>query len=66
VPHLYRNSTLLLGTATCLIGVALIVTTIARGGGPTAVGVVVGVLFTLLGAGRAYLALRSRPRSGSA
>jgi hypothetical protein len=66
VQRLYQNSTLLLGLVTLLIGLTLIVTTIARGGGATAVGIVVGVLFTLLGAGRAYLAVRSRPRSGRA
>jgi hypothetical protein len=56
----------LLGSLTCLIGVALIVTTLANGGGPLAVGFVVGVLFTLLGAGRVFLAGRSGPRSGRA
>ena len=34
----------------------MIATTLARGGGGLAVGVVVGVLFTVLGAARAYLA----------
>jgi uncharacterized membrane protein YccC len=66
VPRLYRSSTVLLGSLTCLIGVALIVTTLANGGGPLAVGFVVGVLFTLLGAGRVFLAGRSGPRSGRA
>ena len=64
--RLYRSSTLLIGSITCLIGIALVVTTLARGGGPLAVGVVVGVLFAFLGAGRAFLAIRSRPRSGRA
>jgi hypothetical protein len=36
-----------------LIGVALLVSTIARGGGPLAVGV---LLFVAAGAGRLYLA----------
>ena len=52
----YRQSTRLLGALLALLGVAMIVTTLARGGGPLAVGVVVGVLFTVLGAARAYLA----------
>ena len=56
----YRQSTRLLGALLALLGVAMIVTTLARGGGPLAVGVVVGVLFTVLGAARAYLA-RERP-----
>jgi hypothetical protein len=39
-----------------LIGVALLVSTLARGGGPLAIGVLLGVLFVLAGAGRFYLA----------
>ena len=64
--RLYRSSTMVLGALTLLIGVALAVTAIVRGGGPLAVGFVVGVLFALLGAGRLYLASRSRPHSGRA
>ena len=52
----YRQSTRLLGVLLALLGVAMIATTLARGGGPLAIGVVVGVLFTVLGAARAYLA----------
>jgi hypothetical protein len=39
-----------------LIGVALLVSTIARGGGPLATGVLLGLLFVAAGAGRLYLA----------
>ena len=49
-------SGLVLGTVLCLLGIAMVVTTIARGGGPLAFGVVVGVLFTGAGAGRLYVA----------
>jgi hypothetical protein len=52
----YRQSTRLLGVLLALLGVAMIAVTLARGGGPLAIGVVVGVLFTVLGAARAYLA----------
>jgi hypothetical protein len=52
----YRQSTRLLGVLLALLGVAMVATTLARGGGPLAIGVVVGVLFTVLGAARAYLA----------
>ena len=52
----YRHSTRVLGMAVCLLGVAMAVTAIARGGGPLSVGVLIGVAFALLGAGRAYLA----------
>jgi hypothetical protein len=39
-----------------LIGVALLVSTLARGGGPTAIGLLLGVLFVVGGAARLYLA----------
>ena len=39
-----------------VLGMAMIVSTIIRGGGPLAYGVVVGIAFSLLGAGRLYLA----------
>ena len=37
-------------------GVAMLVLTLARGGGPLAVGVLFGLLFIALGSGRLYLA----------
>ncbi|MGI8748971.1 MAG: hypothetical protein ACR2J6_00175 [Thermoleophilaceae bacterium] len=45
----------------CLIGVLMIVSTIARGGGPLALGVVLGVLLAALGAARLWLAAHGRP-----
>jgi hypothetical protein len=38
-----------------LIGVALIVKTVAYGGGPVAIGIILGVLFIAAGAGRIYV-----------
>ncbi len=38
-----------------LIGIALLASTIVRGGGPLAIGVLLGVLFIAAGAGRLYL-----------
>ena len=55
----YRQSTFFMSALIALLGVVLVVTTLARGGGPLALGVIVGVLFALLGAGRMVLA-RSR------
>ena len=55
-----RNTTVVLGVLTALLGVAMVVATLGRGGGATAIGVVVGVAFTLLGCGRAYLAAGPR------
>ena len=37
-----------------LLGVAMIVRTLAAGGGPVAVGIVMGVLFVAAGAGRLW------------
>ena len=52
----YRQSTRVFAAAICGLGLAMIVTTLARGGGALALGVVVGVAFVALGAGRLYLA----------
>ena len=37
------------------IGVVLVASTLARGGGPLALGVILGAMFALLGAGRLLL-----------
>ena len=52
----YNHSTRLMGTLIAVLGVAMVVTTLARGGGPLALGVVLGVLFAVLGSARVYLA----------
>ena len=62
----YRESTRVLGAALCLLGLAMVVTTLARGGGPLAVGVVAGAALALLGAGRVVLATRADSRRDSA
>ena len=54
----YRLSTLVLSAAMMLIGIALVVVTLANGGGPLARGVIFGVLFALAGAGRLYFTWR--------
>ena len=51
----HRGATLVLSTVMIVIGVAILVSTLARGGGPLAVGVLLGVLFVLAGAGRMYV-----------
>ena len=51
----YRHSTRVSAAAICGLGVAMVVTTIVRGGGVLAIGVVVGAAFVALGAGRLYL-----------
>ena len=57
----YLASTRVLNAILVIVGLALVVAALARGGGALAVGVVVGVLFALLGAGRLWLA---RPGAG--
>ena len=44
-----------------VLGLAMIVTTVARGGGPLALGLLLGLLFVLAGAGRLYLSREPRP-----
>ena len=39
-------------------GLVMLVLTLARGGGPLAVGVMFGLLFIALGSGRLYLSMR--------
>ena len=43
-----------------VIGIALVVRTIAAGGGAIAIGVLLGVLFVAAGAGRLYLQYRGQ------
>ena len=52
----YLLSQRVLSGLVMLVGVAMVVSTVARGGGPLALGVVAGVLFVGLGAGRLWLA----------
>jgi hypothetical protein len=42
-----------------VLGVAMIGSTVARGGGPLAVGLLLGLLFVAAGAARLYLLQRS-------
>jgi uncharacterized membrane protein YqjE len=48
------NATHVLSAAIALLGLAMLVSTLARGGGPLASGVIFGVLFVLAGAGRLW------------
>jgi hypothetical protein len=54
----HRRSTLVLSALMALIGVALVVVTLAHGGGVLAQGVIFGVLFACAGAGRLYFTWR--------
>ena len=51
-----RHATLLLSLTLVGLGVAMLVVTLANGGGPLATGVLFGVLFCAAGVARIYLA----------
>jgi hypothetical protein len=54
----HRGSTIVLSAAMVIIGLAILVRTLGAGGGPLAIGTVLGVLFVLAGAGRLYFTWR--------
>ncbi len=56
VQRAYLASTRLLSAALLLVGVAMVASTIARGGGALAVGVLLGTMLALIGAARLWLA----------
>ena len=56
--QLHRYSTRVFSIAMIVIGIALVVRTVAAGGGAVAIGVLLGVLFIAAGAGRLYLQYR--------
>ncbi len=58
--QLQRTSTRIFSVAMIIIGIALVIRTVAAGGGAVAVGVLLGVLFIAAGAGRLYLQYRGQ------
>jgi hypothetical protein len=56
VRRAYTTSTHVMSVLILLVGLAMIVSALARGGGALALGVVLGVMLALLGAGRLWLA----------
>jgi hypothetical protein len=52
----YGISTRVLSALLLVVGVAMVVSALARGGGALALGVVLGTMLALLGAGRLWLA----------
>jgi hypothetical protein len=56
VQRAYLASTRLLSAALLLVGVAMVASTIARGGGALAIGVLLGTMLALVGAARLWLA----------
>ena len=64
VERAYRHSTRVLGLLLMVLGVAMVVTTLVRGGGPLAVGVFVGVALAAFGGARIYLAAQTPASRG--
>ena len=58
--QLHRSSTRVMSALMIVIGVVLVVRTVASGVGPLASGVLLGILFVLAGAARLYLQRRGR------
>jgi uncharacterized membrane protein HdeD (DUF308 family) len=56
----HRISTLVMSVLMVVIGIALLVRTLAAGGGAVATGVILGVLFIAAGGARLYMQLRER------
>jgi hypothetical protein len=52
---LHRQTTVVLSVVLVVIGVAMIVRTLAAGGGAIAIGLLLGVLFIAAGVGRLYV-----------
>ncbi len=55
---LHRGATMALSAAMVVLGVAILVQTFTAGGGPLALGTILGVLFVAAGAGRLYFTWR--------
>jgi uncharacterized membrane protein HdeD (DUF308 family) len=56
----HRSATRVMSVVMILIGVALIVRTVAAGGGAIASGMLLGLLFIIAGVARLYLQLRGQ------
>ena len=54
-----RALTILTSSLMVFIGIAIVARTVAAGGGAAAVGVLIGALFVVAGAGRLWYTLRS-------
>jgi hypothetical protein len=65
VERAYLHSTRAVSALLVLVGLTAIVLTLARGGGPLAVGVLLGAMLAAIGAGRLALSRRAteRPRA---
>ena len=58
--EVYRGVTRIFAAIITGFGVAIVIVTIANGGGPASFGIWIGLAFAAIGAARLYLAVRSR------
>ncbi len=56
--RIYRGSVRALSFVFIVFGLAILVATLAAGGGPLSVGVLMGIVFMAVGAGRLWAAAR--------
>jgi hypothetical protein len=56
--RIYSGSVRALSIVFIVLGLAILVSTLARGGGPISIGVLMGVVFVGVGCGRLYIASR--------
>ncbi len=57
--RIYHGSVRAFSIVFLVLGVAILITTLAAGGGPLSVGVVMGVAFAAVGAGRLWVSSRA-------
>ena len=57
--RIYRGSVRAFSLVFLVLGLVLLVTTLAAGGGPLSVGVLLGLAFLAVGAGRLWIASRT-------
>lgn len=57
--RIYHGSVRAFSIVFILLGLAILVSTLANGGGPLSLGVVLGVAFLLVGGGRLWIASRT-------
>lgn len=57
--RIYRGSIRTFSLVFIVLGLAILVTTLVNGGGPLSVGVLMGLAFAAVGAGRLWVATRT-------
>jgi len=57
--RIYRGSVRLFSLVFLALGLAILASTLANGGGPLSLGTVLGIAFLTVGAGRLWIASRS-------